>query len=696
MSALARARERLVAWLRAATDYVWDNPTAEHDARAILVGPKVGLWLGLELLVVLAGAAVAFLAIPAGSPALRAALAELGPGTYLIAATQASLALFLTLVVPLRAVGLLEGPRWRGYLDQLVTTGITPWRYYAGKWASTQPFLLALLAATLPLTVLFAILGGIDLWRALGGYALLWAYGNLLLAVSLGLGVVLHELVALLVVWLGFAGLTVLDYTPCPGTLAAWTPHRFLLQPFAPHLAGTNADLLASLFGQAHPLGLELPWAAWALLLWSVIGLAAAIGCAIGPLHAFTPGLNNFGAVVLPGDRARTILRRVRPMLARRVELAFLFENRGPRLVRWTLPLRALQQLLVLGLLAVMLPSATLDPALIQLMDDAHGAAGLHLTGAGLVLLAALVGLSTGRSEGQQLLALGRHRVPLLALDAGVFLAVCGLLLLGQALAFAGAWETLEDLARLKSGRGAPEELFAASAATLAAMIASAAATFLVGKSLAGRLLGRWPVLLLSVLYLLALVLLPLFALGLSGALAQAGEDRGEALALVRPLWALGQASPLTAGGLAWAGPPPWLEAGEDPSWLLTHAFWLWTPLWIALLLPRVLAQGLATHDVGLARERRRRGEAPPPAARCPRCPMGEGLPQRWTWWGGLFGPRLLRYAACLDCGATWSTRTGRTAPGGVLLVVLVRLLAVALVTAIVAVALAAQLWGPP
>ena len=40
---------------------------------------------------------------------------------------------YATLVVPFRASGLLEGPRWRGYLDQLVTTGLSPLRYYAGE-----------------------------------------------------------------------------------------------------------------------------------------------------------------------------------------------------------------------------------------------------------------------------------------------------------------------------------------------------------------------------------------------------------------------------------------------------------------------------------------------------------------------------------------------------------------------------------
>ena len=693
MSRLASLKQRLFLAWRAGADYAWDNPTAEHDARAILVGPKVGLWLGLELVVVIAGALIAFLGFATEVPGLTAALAELGPGTYLISAAQASLAMFLTLVVPLRAVGLLEGPRWRGYLDQLVTTGITPWRYYAGKWASTQPFLLALIAATFPLAALFALLGGCDPLRVIGGYVLLFAWGNLLLAVSLGLGVVLHEVAALLLVWLLFSAATIVDYTPLPATLACWTPHRFLLLPFVAHLTGSEADVMTRIYGVASLAGVELPWAAWALAMWALASALAAIACALGPLHTFSPGLNNFGAVVLPGDRARTILRRVRPFLVRRVELAFLFENRGPRLVRWTLGLRAVQQLLFLVLLALLLPTAALHPAWVEWTNEPEVTIGLHLTACGIVLLATLVTLVTARGDAHQVLALGRHRVPLLALDGLVFAAACVVVLVVSALSFAPAWEAMVECARAR-GRSARwlDELWPGSSVTLAVLVTTAISTFLVIKSLGARLLGRGAVLLLALLYLIGLLILPSFAAMMSGALSNAEEVAPEARALVRPLWVISQASPLFPAILAWEQRlPPWLGPTEEASWLMTHAFWVWHPLWLGLLLPRVVGQGFAARAAAVAHERRRRGERPPPEVRCPRCPAGEVVPLGWSWWGGMLGARVLRYVRCLECGSAWSRIWGRSVPGMIALVLLGRLLLVGLAAIAVMLGLA---WG--
>lgn len=692
MTRITALKERLKNAWRAAADYAWDNPTAEHDARGILVGPKVGLWLGLELIVVIAGSLIAFLGFATEVPGLSAALAELGPGTYLISAAQASLAVFLTLVVPLRAVGLLEGPRWRGYLDQLVTTGITPWRYYAGKWASTQPFLLALIAATFPLAMLFALLGGCDPLRVIAGYLLLFLWGNLLLAVSLGLGVVIHEVAALLVVWLLFTAATIIDYTPLPATLACWTPHRYLLLPFIPHLTGSEAEVMTRIYGQASLAGVDLPWGAWALGMWAIAIALAAIACALGPLHSFSPGLNNFGAVVLPGDRSRTILRRVRPFLIRRVELAFLFENRGPRLVRWTLGLRAVQQLLFLFLLVLLLPAASFHPAWVAWIREPELSIGLHLTACALVLLAAQVTLATARGDAHQVLPLGRHRVPLLGLDGLVFLAACALVLAVSAVSFAPAWQSLLDAAQLRGRRHRLDDLWPGTAVTLAVMVTTSISTFLVVKSLGGRLISRGVVLLLGTLYLAALLILPMFAAALSSAVSQAEEVTPQARALVRPLWVLSQVSPLFPAVMAWGQRlPPWLGPTEEAPWLMLHAFWVWHPLWIALLLPRVVGQAFTAQAGAVASERRMRGELAPAGTRCPRCPSGEVGPLGWSWWGGLFGAWLLRYVRCMECGAAWSRLWGRSVPGMIALVLLGRLLLVGLSAGLVLIGLT---WG--
>jgi len=455
---------------------------------------------------------------------------------------------FLALIVPLRASGLMEGPRWRGYMDQPITTGVTPLRYYAGKWATSQPFFLGLLAATLPIVVLFALLGGVSLGRTLVAYVLLYAYCNLLLAVACALGVVLHEVVALLATWLIFSTATIFEYTPTPSTFAAWTPHRFLLQPFVGPMAGAGAGPAEGLYGAPLPFGFEVPWAAWALGLWAVVFLLAGVTCCLGPLHAFVPGLNNFGAVVLAGDAKRLFFRRIRPFLTRRVELAFLFENRGPRLVRRTLTLRALQQVGILAVLAVVLFGAALHPVVIAEMRDLEDEMTVRLAlAAGLWLLALLYVLATGRTDAMQRQRVGPLRIPLLAYDVGVFFVAAAVLYGVHALSIGAVWS---DLAQAGATRRwdavrTPEAYFVRTSTILGIMTTTVFGAFLLMKVVGCRVLGRGPVFFLTLLYLLALLLVPVFFVALSASLLQAEEPSIRPLG--RPLWVLGQISPATA-----------------------------------------------------------------------------------------------------------------------------------------------------
>jgi len=669
------AVERLVrAPLRRFVAYVWDNPSAEHDARTILSSPKIGMWLGLEVLLVLIGCSIAFFALPESDRVFRQAQVAVGTGPYLISAALITVSAFLTLIVPLRASGLMEGPRWRGYMDQLITTGVTPLRYYAGKWATSQPFFLGLLAATLPIVVLFALLGGVSLGRTLVAYVLLYAYCNLLLAVACALGVVLHEVVALLATWLIFSTATIFEYTPTPSTFAAWTPHRFLLQPFVGPMAGAGAGPAEGLYGAPLPFGFEVPWAAWALGLWAVVFLLAGVTCCLGPLHAFVPGLNNFGAVVLAGDAKRLFFRRIRPFLTRRVELAFLFENRGPRLVRRTLTLRALQQVGILAVLAVVLFGAALHPVVIAEMRDLEDEMTvLHALAAGLWLLALLYVLATGRTDAMQRQRVGPLRIPLLAYDVGVFFVAAAVLYGVHALSIGAVWS---DLAQAGATRRwdavrTPEAYFVRTSTILGIMTTTVFGAFLLMKVVGCRVLGRGTVFFLTLLYLLALLLVPVFFVALSASLLQAEEPSIRPLG--RPLWVLGQISPATAIASV-AGLPR--ELRDVDSWLVERGFWLWHAIWIGLL----SVQALASHR-GLWREAALAdGDARPlltSGAPCARCHSRLAAPVDWTWWGGLLGPLLLGYVRCAECHAHYRRATGRASAGLVLLALAARVVVV-------------------
>ncbi len=53
----------------------------------------------------------------------------------------------------------------------------------------------------------------------------------------------------------------------------------------------------------------------------------------------------------------------------------------------------------------------------------------------------------------------------------------------------------------------------------------------------------------------------------------------------------------------------------------------------------------------------------------CPQCGaagVGDISPVRYTWWGGVVGPRLLHHVKCVRCGTTYNGATGRSNGGAI------------------------------
>jgi hypothetical protein len=644
---------------RAFLDFVWDNPSAEHDARTILSSPKVGLWLGIEILLLILACLGTSLVLPQMERDFRQLAVSVGAAPYLVASVMIMLTGFVTVIVPLRASGLMEGPRWRGYMDQLVTTGMSPLRYYAGKWATSQPFFFALLGASVPFVVLFGLLGEIFWWRTAITYAVIYGYCNLLLLVAFGLGAILHEVIALLVTIFTFIGLIVLDLCPVPSTLSV-TPIRYISLPFVEALAGAEADIVYPMMARARPFGLDLPWPVWAAFLWGCIALVAILTCAVGPLHTSAPGLNNFGALVLPGDRKRAFFRRLRPFLTRRVELSFLFENRGPRMVRWTLPLRALQQYTLLSLVAVMLMATVFDPTVLNQLFR-QGIVAVHGVAVSVALIVALVALSSGRIDGLQQFELGRWRIPQVAFDAAVFVCFLATLILLHVVGFTVGWQDIVTGRTSWWSRMTPQDVFFNASSSLAVLFALATSTFLVIKQTGTRVLGRGAVVLTGVVYVIAVLAVPLVAMGLAEALSYAANPfLGR---LVPPLLFVAELSPAIQILVEVDGiPNHLLDANglrREPNFplLLRKGFWFWHLPWIGVLL---FTAG-ASHR-SLAREGRALAMGAPddPAAKpCAECGSQRSVPSGWTAWGGVVGTRLLGTVRCLDCRTDHSPRSG-------------------------------------
>jgi hypothetical protein len=649
---------RLFAWLesRPVFRYAWDNPSAEADARSILTSPKVGGWLGLEILLIIATAVGTLIIAPAEERDLRDVLDVVGAGGILIDATFLTITVFLTLILPFRASGLLEGPRWRGYMDQLITTGVSPLRYYAGKWASSQPFILALLLASLPFVVLFGLLGGADAGRILVGYTLLYLYANLVLSVACGLGALVHEglAVALTLSLFGFA--VFLSFAPVPSVVGSFTPVRYFVQAAVGPMSGAVAQQIIQLYGSPTLMGVTLPWLPFTLGLWGLIFASMVLTCTLGPLHTFVPGLNNFGALVFHGDKKRFRFRKVRPLLSRRTELAFLFDNRPPALGRWALPLRGLQLTFFLGLVPLLMFSgAFCHPFMKEIPHEIVLAS--HSTCVGAALMLGLLLLNTGRAQSLARFHLGVFKVPQYLFDVGAFVLLLAWICVLHLLSFALTWEDLAAPRPFWTRSGNPQELFHQTTVSLGVVIPMALSTFLVMKLAASRWLGKGWVLALGVLFVFFMSTVPALLVGLSNFCAD--PDRAHLNGWAAPIYALAQMSPATQLVTLLDRAPRWIRSEH---WLVMRGFWFWHALLIAFLgflCARSHASAMQEADVFAAADPYRdavaAGNKP-----CPRCESVLQVPLAFPSYGGVLLTRFVKEVRCLDCGQAFLGPTGQ------------------------------------
>ncbi|CAN5708289.1 hypothetical protein BH20ACI4_BH20ACI4_11310 [soil metagenome] len=46
--------------------------------------------------------------------------------------------------------------------------------------------------------------------------------------------------------------------------------------------------------------------------------------------------------------------------------------------------------------------------------------------------------------------------------------------------------------------------------------------------------------------------------------------------------------------------------------------------------------------------------------APCPKCSSPNADQLKFTWWGGLIGPKILKHVKCNSCGAKYNGKTGK------------------------------------
>lgn len=54
--------------------------------------------------------------------------------------------------------------------------------------------------------------------------------------------------------------------------------------------------------------------------------------------------------------------------------------------------------------------------------------------------------------------------------------------------------------------------------------------------------------------------------------------------------------------------------------------------------------------------------------APCPKCRSSAGEKIRFTWWGGILGPKILTHVKCRDCGSKYNGKSGKDNTAGIVI----------------------------
>lgn len=71
----------------------------------------------------------------------------------------------------------------------------------------------------------------------------------------------------------------------------------------------------------------------------------------------------------------------------------------------------------------------------------------------------------------------------------------------------------------------------------------------------------------------------------------------------------------------------------------------------------------------------------------CPRCRMPEPQPVKFTWWGGVLGPKMLSHVKCQQCGLAYNGKSGQSNTKGIVIYSIVVGLIVFVIFALIAIA---------
>ncbi len=308
------------------------SPSWERDAATITSPWRLGTWF-LILNALILGSLVLVYQLVTNLPPrheVSQIVASMGMGRLFCGGIFLALTFFLTVFIPIRIFGIFVGPRMGRYFDQLVLSGITPWRLVAGKVVGQEVFFLIMLIASLPYFLLCLSFGGVSLEEVVLCLTVLFLYVHVLAIATLAASTLFSEWAALPVIILlfgfsAFAGL--FPFSPHPlGVTPTGTIMSLFYQLF--EARGIRGPAMDDFFLGGIP-GLSLTPSH--LIVYVAVSLLILIGglmaVMLGPINALAPGMNTFGEVILPGDKKRASWLKRRWGLRRQGELSFLYEN---------------------------------------------------------------------------------------------------------------------------------------------------------------------------------------------------------------------------------------------------------------------------------------------------------------------------------------------------------------------------------
>jgi hypothetical protein len=565
---------------------LWDNPSTENDARSILSPFKVGLWLTLFNIAIAIAVLFTFFVLPS-EYSFKRMFGMTGMGTILIATVQITLISFFTLILPLRATGLLDGPRWSGYFDQIVSTGITPFRFFLGKWLSSQVFILVIMAASLPYVILFAFFADGALFTPLFHYIEIYLYANFLLLATFALGTLVYEWLAFFSVMSTFSTFIFLEFLPIPSSLMCFTPVRSIISPFAMHLLTSTSDQKTLyLYGDPQLFGVAIPDEMFRIGVWVFFGAAFFFYTIIGPRHFFSKGLNNFDSIVMPGDGRKAMLFRTRPLLTRSTQLAFFYENRNPWLVKHDLIIRVMLRSFIAGCFLLTSIGAILSPDFLKFCRS--GFPVFFFLASAWLTVAVVHTVSTIRVQSdfrKAWVTPWGYKTDVVTMDVFLLTAMTLFALVLMRLGFYLCDNELTGL----SFRG-----FLFDSATLVQITLEwvlISFLYLLSVQLVSKLMGvaslsRVVVFFFVKLYMAVSLIGPMIFGGLAAAMARSTPGREPSM-ILEGISTIAHFSPFARYLMT-------MEPNKNPfgdSFLASYGFWIYQPLWIILLSLTLIAK---------------------------------------------------------------------------------------------------------